>query len=259
MKKILIFLNCFLILCFSIYFFNNCNKASGVKTDGILVTQKIDDDLIKLNSYQGKDKIYLNNIPHYNNIVAKAQIKSYELPCFSSSIKAGDIYLKNQIIEGYRIPYDLRVIKKMDKAILADNLETTYASFSFLPKFKYINKDNFKFVIKHLETEINMENYEFTFNKDIGLYTVTLKLTNNGRILNSANIRIDFTYYEEQEGLFIDKSYLYQDNIGNFINKYMSINGENYYKKVYVEILKKSNNYYKISGKVNGNNIIIKF
>lgn len=257
MKKFFFFFDFLLIICFSFYLVISYNNDKYLQTEGTIITQNIDDDLVLLDDYKNKDIIYYNEIPYYHEFISQAIIENYELPFFSNSIKTGDIYLKDQVIGNFNIPYNLRVIKILDNTILVENLDNTIVNFTFLPKFKIKNYSNFKFSIKHLGEIIDIEDYEFKFNKDSGLYDATLKMVNNGIILNSATIRINLTYHEEQEGLFVDKSYLYRDNIGNFVYKSVNIRGVNYYKKVYVSILEEYDSYYKISGEVNGNNVII--
>lgn len=258
MKKFFLFFDSLLIVCFSFYLIISYNNDKNIQTEGTIIAQNVDDDLVLLNDYKNKDIIYFNEIPYYYEFISQAIIKNYELPYFSNYIRTGDIYLKNQVIENFSIPYNLRVIEILENTILVENLDETFVEFSFLPKFKIKKYSNFSFSIKHLGAIIETENYEFDFNKDSGLYNVTLKILNNGIILNSSTIRINLTYHEEQEGLFIDKSYVYQDNDGDFINKAINIRGVSYYKKVYINILKEYDGYYEISGEVNGNNVIIK-
>ncbi len=259
MKKVFFFFDFLLIACFFFYlvtFYNNNDKH--LQAEGTIITQNIDDDLILLNDYKNKDIVYFNEIPYYYESVSEAIIGNDEIPYFSNSIKTGDIYFKDQVIGNFSIPYNLRVIKILGNTILVENLETTIVKFSFFPNFKIKNYSNFTFSIKYLGETIDIEDYTFKFNQDSGLYDVTLKLLNKGTILNSATIRINLEYQEEQKGLFIDKSYIYQDNIGNFVYKSVNIRGAIYYKKVYVNILEEYGSYYKISGELNGNNVVIK-
>lgn len=128
----------------------------------------------------------------------------------------------------------------------------------FFPISKIQDYSNFDISIKYaINFNIEINYYDFKFNKDSGLYDVKINISNNGEIINLSNIRVYLTYHEKKEGLFINKSYLYQDNVGNYINKLINIRGTDYYKKIYVNVLEGFGNYYKISGDVNGNNVII--
>lgn len=258
MKRIFLFLNLIFIICFSSYSVIEYNKKDKLQVEGTIITQKNNNDLVLLNNYKNKDIIYHNEILYYYEFVSHAEISCYELPCFSKDIKVGDILLENCVIEEYIIPYNLRVFKIMNDKIIVEKLDTTVVCFSFFPISKIQDYSNFDISIKYaINFNIEINYYDFKFNKDSGLYDVKINISNNGEIINLSNIRVYLTYHEKKEGLFINKSYLYQDNVGNYINKLINIRGTDYYKKIYVNVLEGFGNYYKISGDVNGNNVII--
>ena len=255
MKKIFLFLNFIFLVSFFAYLFIYNNINTDFESKGFLTIDDIGNGFEVLNDYKSKDAVYLNEINYSYYFYLNAIVNNEELPYFSKKIKSGDVYLKGTIIDNFTIPYTLRIIKITKDTILVENLEKTFLNFSIFPNFKIYDYSNFDF----LDLSNEIEDYNIKFNKETGLYDFSVRVFNEGNLLNSSMVYLSVKYHEKRDGLYVKDEYVFQDNIGFFVYKMFVMDKSKYYKKVYVNILDKYNGYYQVSGDLNGNNAIIKF
>ncbi|MGM9858907.1 MAG: hypothetical protein ACI311_06650 [Bacilli bacterium] len=259
MKKVFIVLNIICTICFSslFTFYKDFYKTVD-QISGDIITQDIDEQLVLLKEYDSRDKVYLNSLPYQNEFVTKVKINEYSLPITNDSIKGGDIFLKNSCIGDYKVTYDLRIMEIYNDHVIVENLEETYLEISYMPHYKIDNFDNFTFTLKYIADNPRMVKKDCYFDTVKGMYVIKLTIANNGKILSYSTARVTISYGMTIEGLYINQKYVYQDDDGTFVYKVINLKGTEYYSKIYIDIIDSYNDYFKIQGEINGNNVIVR-
>jgi hypothetical protein len=258
MKKALLFLNMlFLVLFLAIspisFFFTG---VVSVENDNQIVERPISDDYSLLINYVSQSTVYKDKIGYNTTIRRTASMPLETLSLYSEDLKIGDIIEKDEVINNFVVPYDMRIRSINGNQMVVENLSKTYIDFPFSPTYKVYDQQNLSFSVKYFGKNFEVLDYSVNYSTLDGGYLISLHVKNGGYLLNGADCTVTVVYALNLEGLFVESSYIYGDGTEFFVYKLFNINRVDYYKKIKVEILDVIGTYSKVSGALNEKNVI---
>lgn len=226
-------------------------------SDNYIIQSEEIEDVYFLGDYISKDVVYEDELTFSNKYTGVITMPIETIELSLSGYISGDILEKGKVINDYVIPYDLRIREIGDGYIVVDNLEETKIYMHFLPSFKIENINNLSINAKYYSAYLDIVDINFYFDTSLGEYAVELKVNNEGDILNFAKVSVYVDYIKYIDGLFVNSSYLYNDQLGDYVYKVINIKGIEFYKRIDVTILDIESGFSKIEGDLNDGNVII--
>ena len=259
MKKFLVFINVIFIIASSMLFVatNNVSNNIGGSNQHVVQTEDLK-DVYPLCDFISEDYVYEDELLFSSFYMGNFDIPTATIDLSLSNYRTGDILKKGQVINEYVIPYDLIIVEIYDDHIVVNNLDETKVHLDFLPSFKIESDSNISINIRNPRTSFNLFDCDFHFDSTIGKYSVEMKVDNDGKYINHETVIVDVNYIKHIDGLFVVNSYIYHDQLGDYVYKVIDIKGKDFYKKVYITVLENQGDFTKIEGDINGNNIIVK-